>query len=268
MKRFVIAFFLGIVTGCFILGCQKKEESNSSADLEPASGTPDLYFLEGLSSRLFLAPYKITQDKPMTMDNFKLLIAAAYPDDDYPDVVPDIDSYPALGIGTDQEKEYFAYLRKISDMLIRAKETAPISYHMWQEPVFLGGVVSSPTITADKALFGHPAGDNLLDYFQACETRKEMHYQFWYPDYTLKGFNPSVTVDMPMSEIYSPGTMLLPSCYFRFKEIPTEKYDSITLTIEIPIQGESSIWFLPDVDPSAAKVDAILSGSITISFNE
>ena len=263
-KSFSLLF--GCIACCLTLGCQKgSESSSSSADLEPASGTPDLFPIECLSSQLTLYPYILDKGKPMTLGNVKFLVAPKYGSGEasvFPDYMEYADQFVLY------EDDIRSYLSKIEDQVKQAKETAPISYHLRQEEMYLGGIVSPPSITADKVLFGHPAGDDLIDFFQVCETGGETHYQFWYPDYTLKGFNPSVTVDVPLSEIYSPGTMLLPSCYFRFKEIPTEKYDSITLTLEIPIQGESSIRFLPDVDPSEAMVKATLSGSVTIDFNK
>ena len=267
MRRFYLLFI------CCLTACSITHQNEAGADVEPMQFTPRLYPLECLSQELYLQTFKIDETKPMSYDNIKILI---HHRQDGHSVVPSFeenaDDYEQTRQLFHQAAESEAYsvdLKQKQEKVYSAKTEAPFKQRWHEDNLLDGGIASIPIVISDKQLFGIPSGDNLLECFQVCELYEKSHYQFWYSDFSLKWSNESEYVDIPLSEFYSAGTLLLPSCYFRFKDVPKEQYDKFELTIIVPITGESSLKYLPDYglyQDQDYKVVSSISGSITIEL--
>lgn len=91
------------------------------------------------------------------------------------------------------------------------------------------------SITCNKRLFGEEAGTNLEKYItvnMACQClptgieAPKMLYKF------------GEEIPSEMNKFFVKGTWLQPKYYLQFKELPTEKYDDLTLTVTLPMIRE------------------------------
>lgn len=260
MKR--LLFYL-IIIGCLV-GCAKQTDYyRDEGGYYPWDLSPFLCFIENLSTNPGFNVYTIDEKKPRDYGNLGFFLG------------PDLQSGPYFNEEAFRDEyllescpEYLSFVSQKKDDLQKAKESAP-----FRQPsqfvlpyVFDGEIKSSPRVFSNKVLFGKTAGEDLSAFFEVFKVWQ--HYLFRYPDYTLKGSFANLDVNMAFVELYAPGTLLFPACQFRFKEIPAEEYDSLTITVEIPIYAESALRFLPDYKPEDVKVDTIMSGSVTIDFTE
>ena len=265
-KLFVFALVLSIFNGC----SKVIDESESVGEIFNWWSTPYLYGTENLGIHPDFKLYQINKNKPIDYDNIGFVLGALFvtmADEPLISTIPKTFDFDTWKSEIDSELYQSYYYERKKD-LDKARDSAPFAHvrGFRETSVFDGGITSSPAVYADKTLFGLTAGENLIDYFEVY--RLLTHYLFCYPEYTLKCSFANLDVEMPLSELYSPGTMLLPACNFRFREIPSEKYESLTLTIDIPVTAESVFKFLRNYDPDLVLIDTVISGSVTIEMNE
>lgn len=90
------------------------------------------------------------------------------------------------------------------------------------------------SITANKTLFGKEPGTNLIEHFMVegpnfClpkGTLKDFGFVFWYDE---------APVSMRAQDFFAKGTWLQKSHALWFADIPEEKYEYVTLTINLPV---------------------------------
>lgn len=136
------------------------------------------------------------------------------------------------------------------------------------------GISGVPVITADKKLFGHPAGEVLTDYFSVVQMDNASQYIFTYPDLQLKAYygKEKLSAPVPIKDFYTEGVSLPFGCQIIFSQKPKEPwevpYHYLTLKIQIPVKALSTFSFGDNFDEGKnPEVETVLVGEVTIDFD-
>lgn len=173
--------------------------------------------------------------------------------------------YPTIFEFDLDNPEYYSFLRNLQHVMM--KDKLKPYYYGWPE-VLYGGVSETICITANERLFGKDPGENLVEFFSVYRVRRGNHYTFNYPEFTLKDVYDYGFAPVPLNTYYSSGTVLLviATC-IKMNSIPSEKYDSLELTIRIPVQTHTWAEYALDTEGKYVTPDErMLSGSVTIDF--
>lgn len=96
------------------------------------------------------------------------------------------------------------------------------------------------SITCDKVLFGEEPGTNLEKYFNVNKGLTDLDSRCLPVGIEnprmLYNFGEEIPSDM--DKFFVKGTWLQPQYYLQFKELPTEKYDELTLSVTFPMIRE------------------------------
>lgn len=99
------------------------------------------------------------------------------------------------------------------------------------------------SITCDKVLFGEEPGRNLNKYFNVNKGLTDMDIRCLpigiENPRMLYNFGEEIPCDM--DKFFVKGTWVQPQYYLQFKELPTEKYEELTLSVTFPMIREH-VW--------------------------
>ena len=136
------------------------------------------------------------------------------------------------------------------------------------------GVNGHARIYADKVLFGVPAGEDLNEHFVVKPTRGS-RFIVTYPDYHIVSNSFEENRLWAFDECFAEGTAVNNGHALQLNEAPSETYDEITFTLEIPMLGDclhTAIWGddYPDDFYEKGYVrrsePRVLQGSVTVKF--
>ena len=175
--------------------------------------------------------------------------------------------------GSDEQKHFDEILSKLNmDVKAYIDEN---NYDIFPE-FYYAGVKDGVSFSADKELFGRKAGSNLADLI-ILDIPPSSKIAVTYPDYHVcKDYNADST-PITFSDYFKSGTALSLSYnfYASFAQQPTEEYDEITFTLEIPIECEymQQIIYGEDYPESyyeqgfvERNENRVLRGSVKIKF--
>ena len=176
--------------------------------------------------------------------------------------------------------EVFQYERcsQINQIVSKAREEGKnASYPFYT----YAGIREGACIYADVPLFGREAGEPLNDKFVVKSYSPQTWIRVSYPEFDIlaNGYEEELSTDF--DEVYKIGSAIFSfindGFVFSFKEYPEEKHDSITFTIEIPIEGEYfQLKFNGKDYPESYYTyehrvlrndNRVLKGSVTVKFD-
>ena len=176
------------------------------------------------------------------------------------------------------EKKYFnekssfileAYKQyKASDFFREASRNHDTK-HLWGWPeLFTAYTNGEVTITCDKTLFGETSGTNLAKHFVINGNSGCMPVGVENPELRYTFFDDQPTL---MSECFPVGVWLQPKYSLQFQTYPEEKYDSITLSLTMPLIIEHTRDYAAAVykgnNQSSKYTEQVFKADCPIKFN-
>lgn len=179
---------------------------------------------------------------------------------------------------SEERKKYEHFMMEIGTHIISYLEKHPLASF---DGYYYAEVKGEARIFADKELFHRDAGSNLSD-LMLLYLPHGSKIAATYPDFRFVQFYDTETTPVTFADYFRDGFALaLPPAWFAlratFVEQPSEEYDEITFTIEIPIECEymQQIIFGEDYPESyyeeglvERNENRVLKGSVTIKFDE
>lgn len=233
---------------------------------------PNLYPAEVISSDAYLYKEQLEDQSHL---EFGFALRWIGSDDlavGQPEGMPKSVFCPHYTMGSNEEQAYFKYSSKIQNKMRQECHALHHKEEAWYNLLHVidAGILDGARLYADKALFGREAGMDLGDLFYLSNSIDFSidHYQFNYPDYSLKAFYTEDSYETTTFKyFFSEGTALSFFAVFKLKEIPQEQYDTITLTVEIPVRYVSQYEIIGNPMPDGL-VGPVITGTIrgSISF--
>ena len=147
----------------------------------------------------------------------------------------------------------------------------------WGYPNYIyAGIVEGAQIYADRPLFGRETGASLNEFFSV---QPNSYFRVTYPDYLVAEYRSPVEGRYRCSfdSFHAKGTALTFCNLLMLDKRPSEQYEEITFTIEIPIECEymQQIVYGEDYPESyyeqglvERNENRVLRGSVTVRFDE
>ena len=124
------------------------------------------------------------------------------------------------------------------------------------------------TITCDKTLFGEAPGTNLTHHFVINGSDGCIPVGVESPELRYTFFDDSATL---MSERFPVGVWLQPKYSLQFKSFPEEKYDSLTLSLTMPLIIEHITEYAVETyegkNPTPIFTEEVFTAECPIKFN-
>jgi hypothetical protein len=141
--------------------------------------------------------------------------------------------------------------------------------HLWGWPDFFTAYTNGEvTITCDKTLFGEAPGANLTKHFVIYESSGCMPVGVENPELRYTFFDDQPTL---MSERFPVGVWLQPQYALHFQTVPEEKYDSITLSLTMPLIIEHTREYAVETykgkNPTPKFTEEVFTAECPIKFN-
>ena len=177
--------------------------------------------------------------------------------------------------GSEEQKRYEEIMSELSEGIKNYLEQK--QYEIRPE-FFFAGIKDGARITADKKLFGRDTGSDLGDMF-VLDIPPSSKIGVTYPDFRVfKDYNENSS-SITFSDFFLSGTALSFSYVFYayYAEQPSEEYNEVTFTIEIPIECEymQQIIYGKDYPEEyyeqglvERNENRVLRGSVTVRFED
>lgn len=141
--------------------------------------------------------------------------------------------------------------------------------HIWGWPYFFTAYTNGEvTITCDKTLFGETPGTNLTKHFVINGFNGCMPVGVENPELRYTFFDDQPTL---MSERFPVGVWLQPEYRLQFQTFPEEKYDSITLSLTMPLIIEHTREYAAATykgkNPTPIFTEEVFTSECPIKFN-
>lgn len=136
-------------------------------------------------------------------------------------------------------------------------------------PILNAGVVSSPVITADCALFGREAGENLADFFEVDGSYVQIKYLRRYEDFTIFAYLPEV-LPLSLDKFLCSGTLLPESFAISIPSIfEGAPLSPVNFHLSLAVETISCAQFALNHDDGFVPTDKYrtLFTDFTLSFN-
>lgn len=157
------------------------------------------------------------------------------------------DDQEEMSVISEMEKEYYkekaafmidAYEKYLGSAFYREAMMNHDDKHCWGWPeLFTAYTTGEVSITCDKMLFGEEPGTNLSSYFTMTANNGCIPSGVDNPKLCYDFFDDKPTV---MRDFFPDSVWLQPEYYLHFDIFPPEQYDSLTLTLTIPMLIEHS----------------------------
>ena len=144
---------------------------------------------------------------------------------------------------------YYDFLHDVSRKILLPEDAAERLKKEWEkegifdvlaDPIFFTArFTGDVTITADQKLFGEKAGTDLSRYF-CVEAPSLCLPQGTLTDFKFLSFYEKPMSPTPICEYFANGTWLQKNYAFQFRDIPEEIYETVNITITLPI--ECDMW--------------------------
>lgn len=240
--------------------------------------------LDDLSDELSLIfPTWKSAEEALLMDGVKERMPDSY-ETMYFRVVPER-YHDAFGIDSEGEG-YLSYLQFQEEKCHRITEIVSSAIEQGKRGGYprytYAGIRERARIYADVPLFGREAGELLNDKFAVTSYSSLTWIGVSYPDFDIlaNGYEEELPTDF--DEVFQAGTALFSyisdGFVFSFKKCPEEQHQTITFTIEIPIEGEYFQLMFNGKDypetyyTSEQRVirneNRVLRGSVTVRFDK
>lgn len=245
-------FLLCILFGTTLFSCQSDEPGPAEVDIDPKGSLWDggqisgigLYCIEKkhpiLGEMSYDDYYRMTKTVGSYSDFYLQLEFKERGHD-----APSADDVQIIIIQEDYEKSKSSFIVTEFDKF-RQKNQRDAE---WPDlfTAYTNGIVS---ITCDKVLYGEEPGTNLEKYFNVNRFYAEDDLFVEYArsrclpigienPRMLYNFGDDIPTDM--DKFFVKGTWLQPKYYLQFKELPTERFDELTLTVTFPMIREH-VW--------------------------
>lgn len=251
MKQY-FSIFLCVLFGLSFYSCQSDEPGPSSyyrdwkgilGDGGQIDGVT-LYCIEKFNSHIGEPHYRYNP-RIKTLNNYSdfYLQLELYIN---PSLYYQSDDSLEMGMVTKYEEDYY---KTISQFMVE-------EYDRWKYktksliewPIFASAYINGEvSITCDKVLFGENPGTNLDKYFSVNKFYAENDQFIENAGFNclpigienpkmLYNFGEEIPSDM--DKFFVKGTWLQRKYYLQFKELPTEKYDELTLSVTFPMIRE------------------------------
>lgn len=262
MKRIllILTICLPVLTGC-------TKNNHDGSDGVPYFGWA-LRTAEGLSERLGvgISPLHLDPEKGRTSDfqptkeNFLLDIYVTF----------DVNAWePSYDSGSKEEKAFREWGHALCENGV-ANECRDTCKHLTPHAFVYAGIAEGAKIYADRVLWGRESGEDLGDMFEMyykvgnrmVVTYPEFHLLYGWDDKHPETFR----------ELTSNRIALANPCIasVTFAEIPPEEFDTVTFTVEIPVDVEYYEDYSPEMYEQHPTLKPegrrLLKGSVTVEF--
>lgn len=174
-----------------------------------------------------------------------------------------------------ENDRYRAFVSDIGKHVVSLMDSLGVQ-NMGYPNFIYAGIAEGAQIYADKVLFGRKAGSSLNDFFVV---KPSLLFCMTYPEYMVEEYHFSEGWDYRCSfgEYHSVGRALTFGNQLSLGEIPSDEYDEVTFTIEIPIECEymQQIIYGKDYPEEyyeqglvERNENRVLRGSVTVRFEE
>lgn len=263
MKRFILilAMCLPVLTGC-------TKSNNDGSEEMPFFGW-GLRTAESLSDRLTIWPQpfpdlegKWSSDFVLTKDNFVIEIYVHF----------DAKAWePSYIYGSEECKKRDEWSRTLRENGVASECRGDTCNHLTSHAFVYAGIAEGAKIYADRVLWGREPGEDLGDMFVIPFDRSDNRLIVTYPEFhMLYGWDdkhPETFRELTSNRIALNNPTI---ATITFAEIPPEEFDTVTFTVEIPVDVEYYEDYSPEMyelhptlKPEGRR---LLKGSVTVEF--